>query len=134
LFIEPTRHRAETIRKLAESRKNPEAVVHVRTGDCNPILPEFLAAFDPARSRGLAFLDPFGMQLTWDTLSTIAGVSGLAVWYWFSLEGVLRQAPRSRAKMTPDKQASLERWPRPDPPSVRVLPVWFPMGAAPKRC
>ena len=109
LFIELKRRHAENIRKLAESRKNPAAVVQVRTGDCNPILPEFLATFDPANSRGLAFLDPFGMQLTWDTLSTVAGVPGLDVWYWFSLEGVLRQAPRSRVKMTPDKQGSLER-------------------------
>ena len=109
LFIDTNRRHYSALVSITDNRANMKSTVQIKTGDCNRILPLFLSTFNPDTLRGLAFLDPFGMQLEWDTLRTVAEVPGLDIWYWFSLEGVLRQAPRHRSKLTPDKQNSLDR-------------------------
>lgn len=59
--------------------------------------------------RGVAFFDPFGMELAWDTLEAMAQTGVLDVWYLFSLSGLYRQTPRSRRKISDDKIASVTK-------------------------
>lgn len=59
--------------------------------------------------RGVIFLDPYGMEVSWDTVEAIAATQALDCWYFFPLSGLYRNAPRDAAKLDAGKQASLDR-------------------------
>jgi len=44
--------------------------------------------------RGVIFLDPYAMNLNWDSLSSIAKTKAFDVWYLFPLSAVNRVLPR----------------------------------------
>lgn len=81
LFVEKNPDHAQSLRELIDSRFS-EKRVRVVEGDCNERLLQ-LAAFmrTPAQKndRALAFIDPYGMQLSWNTLVSLRGVK-MDVW------------------------------------------------------
>jgi len=53
-------------------------------------------------SRGVIFLDPFGCQVGWDTVTAIAGTKALDMWYLFpSGMGALRLMAKDRDRLPP---------------------------------
>lgn len=59
--------------------------------------------------RGVVFLDPYGMEVSWETVEAIAETEALDCWYFFPLSGLYRNAPHDPAKLDLGKQASLDR-------------------------
>jgi three-Cys-motif partner protein len=59
--------------------------------------------------RAVLFLDPYGMNVNYSTLGTIAETKAIDVWYLFPLSGVYRQAARSGHKLTTSKRAAITR-------------------------
>lgn len=76
MFVEKNADHADNLRALVES-DFPNKTVRVAEGDCNEKLLQ-LATYmrSPAHrnDRALAFIDPYGMQLSWDTLVALRGV------------------------------------------------------------
>lgn len=63
----------------------------------------------PWRStRGVLFLDPYGMTVRWDTLQKVAATKALDVWYLFPLSAVYRQAAIDFNKVDEGKAAALD--------------------------
>jgi three-Cys-motif partner protein len=60
-------------------------------------------------TRGVVFLDPYGMEVAWQTVETIARTKALDCWYFFPLSGLYRNAPHNPAKLDAGKQANLDR-------------------------
>jgi three-Cys-motif partner protein len=58
--------------------------------------------------RGVLFVDPYGMAVTWSTLEKIAATRTLDVWYLFPLSGVYRQAAHDFDKVDQSKADSLD--------------------------
>ncbi|MDX8509498.1 three-Cys-motif partner protein TcmP [Mesorhizobium captivum] len=58
--------------------------------------------------RGVIFLDPYGMEVSWDTVQAIAETQALDCWYFFPLSGLYRNAPHDPAKLDAGKQANLD--------------------------
>jgi three-Cys-motif partner protein len=59
--------------------------------------------------RGVIFLDPYGMEVSWQTVDSIAKTEALDCWYFFPLSGLYRNAPHDPTKLDLGKQASLDR-------------------------
>jgi three-Cys-motif partner protein len=59
--------------------------------------------------RGVIFLDPYGMEVTWSTVEAIARTRALDCWYFFPLAGLYRNAPHDLSKLDPVKEAVLDR-------------------------
>lgn len=59
--------------------------------------------------RGVIFLDPYGMEVSWQTVEAIAKTQALDCWYFFPLSGLYRNAPHDPAKLDVAKQAALDR-------------------------
>ncbi len=59
--------------------------------------------------RGVVFLDPFGMQIDWQTVETIAATEALDCWYFFPLMGLYRQAANAAPDIDEAKRAGLNR-------------------------
>lgn len=98
-------------------RDYPARQVIVRRGDANPIVTKLCAEMPwrkPRRSgrhgtRGVIFLDPYGMEVDWSTVVSIAATKALDCWYFFPLSGLYRNAPHDPAKLDQSKQNALDR-------------------------
>jgi three-Cys-motif partner protein len=55
------------------------------------------------------FLDPYGMNVDWETLQAVAETRAIDVWYLFSLSGLYRQAARRAEAIDDTKRAAITR-------------------------
>jgi len=68
-FFDLDESRAETLKGVCEGREN----VVVNVGDCNPFIRDLATNLAAPGVRGVAFLDPYGAHLEWQTLEALAG-------------------------------------------------------------
>lgn len=108
-FIEMRPKRCRSLEALAARHSGQR--IEILEGDANKHLAS-LCDGKPGRwkgSRAVLFLDPYGMQVEWQTLERIARTGAIDVWYLFPLSGVTRQLTRHEGKMDEDKRRSLDR-------------------------
>lgn len=92
-FIEQDRRRFQALQELCAQL--PDKDVHLYNSDANEALRELLNKISWHRSRAVLFLDPYGMQVDWDTLAAIRRTEAIDVWYLFPISGLCRQAARN---------------------------------------
>lgn len=111
LFIEddPARYAALCALEKVDDR------VECIKGDANLVLPEVFArdewkatASSKGLRRGVVFLDPYGMQVSWETLRLLAETKRVDVWYLFPLEAVTRQLAHDYTAVDQWKQSKLD--------------------------
>ena len=51
--------------------------IEVRAGDANTAIRDLCKAWDKRGTRGVLFLDPFGMQVEWSTIEAIAAIAAM---------------------------------------------------------
>lgn len=84
------------------------ARVHVHQQDANVALQQLIRKIDWKSSRGVLFLDPYGMTVPWSTLELAASTKALDVWYLFPLSAIYRQAANDFNKIDEGKLAALD--------------------------
>lgn len=57
--------------------------------------------------RGLLFLDPYGMEVSWQTIEAIAKTEAIDMWCFFPLMGLYRQAAKKPMHIDKQKRAML---------------------------
>ncbi len=82
VFIDLDPAKCEHLRELTAAY--PTRRAEVRESDANVAL-QGLAREDWTRRRGVVFIDPYGMQVTWQTLEAVARTKALDVWILFPL-------------------------------------------------
>jgi three-Cys-motif partner protein len=114
VFIEEDAERYAELERLAANY--PDRSIVVRQGDANKLVARLCAGVGwrtPKAGRrgirGVIFLDPYGMEVSWETVKAIAGTKALDCWYFFPLSGLYRNAPHDPTKLDAGKQASLDR-------------------------
>lgn len=85
VFIEKTNKRYEELVKL--KGEFPALVDHMsfQQGDSNPVLQDICRQWNSRTTRGVLFLDPFGMQVDWATLEAVAATKAIDVWILFPI-------------------------------------------------
>ena len=84
LFIEKSRARVSELEAVIRSEfPQHQARCQFRAGDANTQLQEWCAARDWSKERAVVFLDPYGMQVDWTTIQTLASTKGVDLWYLF---------------------------------------------------
>jgi three-Cys-motif partner protein len=81
LFVEKDPDNAEKLENLISSRF-PDKRVRVAVGDCNEKLLQlasYLRGPERKNDRALAFIDPYGMQLSWNSIEALRGLD-MDVW------------------------------------------------------
>lgn len=63
----------------------------------------------PRGMRAVIFLDPYGMEVDWDTVEAVAATKAVDLWYFFPLMGLYRQAAREQLNIDAAKRARLNR-------------------------
>ncbi len=109
VLIEQDPKKVSALRSVVDSYPGNRA--HVREGDANEIVKRICSRYDWHREkmRGVIFLDPYGMEVAWETVEAIASTQALDCWYFFPLSGLYRNAPRDAVKLDPGKIAALNR-------------------------
>lgn len=78
-------------------------------GDANEQVQRICQSTDWRGKRGVVFLDPFGNQVSWETIEVIAQTEALDMWYLFPAGlGVFRQIGRD-GRIDPTHAPSLDR-------------------------
>jgi three-Cys-motif partner protein len=97
LFIESDKGQLSELKKLVD-RDYPEksARCEFRHGDANRVLKTWCDERDWSKERAVVFLDPYGMQVEWSTIESLAASKAIDLWYLFPLGiGVLRLLTRT---------------------------------------
>lgn len=114
VFIEPHRRRFKDLERLRDS--NPDRRIACYRGDANERLAELFGrppwntqAGARGSNRAVVFLDPYGMNVRWETLELLAKTRAADVWYLFPLEGVNRQLAHQLDRVDEHKQLKLDQ-------------------------
>ncbi|HVO04258.1 MAG TPA: three-Cys-motif partner protein TcmP [Candidatus Cybelea sp.] len=107
IFIEHNKDNVAALQDLAKKSKHPN--VRLEKGDANVVLRTICGARDWKATRGVIFLDPFGMNVEWETLKRIADTRALDVWYLFALAGLVRNLPVRSGRLDSSKRAAVTR-------------------------
>jgi three-Cys-motif partner protein len=81
-FIEQSESRCAELEGVA--RAFPNRKIEICHGDANEVVQE-LCRRNWNRSRGVLFLDPYGMQVDWATLEAVARTRAIDLWLLFPL-------------------------------------------------
>lgn len=109
VLIEQDAVKASALKKVLDEYPGNRA--RVREGDANAIVQHICQLYDwhKSKMRGVIFLDPYGMEVSWETVKAIAATEALDCWYFFPLSGLYRNAPRDKLRIDGIKRESLNR-------------------------
>lgn len=97
IFIERDPDRHAELARLKEEFPDLSDRIDAINEDANSYLSSFCRSTNwlATRRRAVVFLDPFGMQVVWDTIKAIAETQAIDLWLLFPLGiGVTRMLPR----------------------------------------
>ncbi len=95
IFIERDRHSMDELkRQVTQSELLNNRPVEFHESDANVALLRVSQA-DWTRRRAVAFLDPFALQVKWETIAAIAATKAIDMWLLFPAMAVNRMLPRS---------------------------------------
>jgi three-Cys-motif partner protein len=85
LFIEHSKKRVAELEKLKALYPNRAERIKIEQGDANMVLKNWCQQTDWSRFRAVVFLDPYGMQVDWSTIETIAKTKAIDLWILFPI-------------------------------------------------
>lgn len=107
VFAEKNPRYCQALRALAS--QYPNRVIEVKEGDANEIIREEMKFLPVHHARGVMFIDPYGMNVDWETLTAVGRTGAIDVWYLFSLSGLYRQAAHNIRDIDENKRNALTR-------------------------
>jgi len=100
IFIEQSRKHYTELRKLKEEFKEKEKKIDLINTDANSWIIDRCNNYKWQNNRAVLFLDPYGMQVNWETIKAIANTEAIDLWYLFPLGvGVNRLLKKDAGKI-----------------------------------
>lgn len=95
-FVDVSPRRVERVQRLRAEFSN--CVIDVRQGNCNEVLCNEIVPQLPysSKQRAFVFLDPYGLQVDWETVRELANTRTCDIFVNFSVMGVTRLLPRDQ--------------------------------------
>ncbi len=95
-FVDVSPRRVERVQRLRA--EFPNCVIDVRQGNCNEVLCNEIIPQIPysSKQRAFVFLDPYGLQVDWETVRELANTRTCDIFVNFSVMGVTRLLPRDQ--------------------------------------
>jgi three-Cys-motif partner protein len=85
IFIERRKSRCEQLESLGREFPDKARDITVVPGEANAYLQKLCTERDWRRNRAVIFLDPYGMQVEWRTLESLASTQAIDLWVLFPL-------------------------------------------------
>jgi three-Cys-motif partner protein len=108
IFIEKDPERFDELGKLKDEFPELASDVVLINADANAYLRDLCENRKWSRNRAALFLDPFGMQVTWDTMKAIAKTKAIDLWILFPLGIGVNRLLRRDAKISEAWQRRLD--------------------------
>ncbi len=108
IFIEKDPERVDELVKLKDEFPKLRSDIVVVNADANAYLRDLCENRKWSRNRAVLFLDPFGMQVTWDTMKAIAKTKAIDLWILFPLGIGVNRLLRRDAKIPKSWQRRLD--------------------------
>jgi three-Cys-motif partner protein len=117
LEVEPPFHRYVLIERAtrraseltALKSEYPAREIEIINDDANDAIAALCKATNWRATRGVVFLDPYGLQVTWDTLVAIARTKALDIWILFPSGMGLNRLLTKSGDIRPEWQETLDR-------------------------
>ena len=90
IFVEKGRRRSEFLQDLVTKPEFKGAKTTILQGDANEEIIKICKYDRWASQRAVLFLDPYGLQVEWETLEAIAETQAIDLWLLFPVSGVNR--------------------------------------------
>jgi three-Cys-motif partner protein len=109
-FIEKSKARLKELETKIEKRHDKLLTrCEFSSEDANKALRDWSTKRDWKNERAVVFLDPYGMQVEWKTLKTLAATKAIDLWYLFPLGiGVARLLVRDGKKIDEEWERRLD--------------------------
>ena len=108
IFIEKDPERFDELGKLKDEFPALASDVVLINADANAYLRDLCENRKWSRNRAVLFLDPFGMQVTWETMQAIAKTKAIDLWILFPLGIGVNRLLRRDAKISEAWQRRLD--------------------------
>ena len=106
IFIEKNRHRFSELKKLRNEFPNER--IEFINSDANDYLINLCDERNWTTNRALVFLDPYGMQVNWETIKSIAETKAIDLWILFPI-GPINRMLENQGQISPARQRTLDR-------------------------
>jgi|ERR1051326_1425915 three-Cys-motif partner protein len=84
-FIEQNRKRCKELEKLKDEFPDKRDDINIKQEEANAYLQKFCRTIDWRSRRAVLFLDPYGMQVEWETIKAIGDTKAIDLWILFPL-------------------------------------------------
>lgn len=108
VLVEQDKKHVDDLRRVCDPYEKAGADIRILPGDANDLLLLQVMGY-PWNVRGVAFLDPYGMDLHWATLKALAETQKLDIWYLFPLSGLYRQAAKDPVHIDEVKRIAIDQ-------------------------
>lgn len=77
VFIDRAKEHIEALESLRE--EYPARTIDIKTGDANQVLKDLCRSINWRNTRAAVFIDPYGMQVNWSTLESLAATKAVDI-------------------------------------------------------
>ena len=109
IFIEIDRERLDQLEGLKKGLREPTDSP-ARKQDCNDYLRKLLNETQWTQWRGVIFLDPFGMQVPWDTIVEIGKTEAIEVFINFPVGMAIQRLLKRSGQFTSKERTKIDRY------------------------
>ena len=109
IFMEQKKRHWRALEALCAEPKYAPRQTYVVRGDANRAIQDHIHSVNWKKTRAVMFLDPYGMNVEWQTLEAIRQTEAIDLWYLVSLSGLYRQATHRASALDEKKRAALTR-------------------------
>lgn len=107
ILIERDTKRIGELEKLKSEFPNQKSRIEIVPEDCNSYLQRICTQSNWRRHRAVVFLDPFGMNVSWSTITALADTGAIDLWYLFPLGVGVNRLLRKDARVPETWRAKL---------------------------
>jgi three-Cys-motif partner protein len=109
VFIEKDRRKLDELRELITNKTHPSRRIEFVCGDANVEIEKLCPHLKKPNVRAVVFLDPFGSQVGWSTLKSLAQTGHVDLWYLFPAGLSVNRQISSDGRRTIEQEKSLDR-------------------------
>lgn len=109
IFIEKDEAYFRELQRLRTEYPKLRDDIILERDDANSYLQDLCNNRNWKRHRAVVFLDPYGMQVEWDTIAAIAGTKAIDLWILFPLGVAVNRLLRRDGEINPATRAALDK-------------------------
>lgn len=112
VFVEQDPIRIGRLKDLRAEFSSNRTRIHIREKDCNSYLRQLIRDMDDKWSqwRGIVFLDPFGMQVPWNTIAELGATRAVEVLINFPVGMAIQRLLKRSGQFTAKEKSKLDRY------------------------